>query len=104
VPYQSGRFVHGWEVRPEPKLHLQDGPKQSLSLLYFDSIVHSKRTLEYLVDIAGYERVLLGSDYPFDMGNLDCVARVREIDVPAAQRDGILGASAQRLLRWLPPA
>ena len=104
VPYQSGRFVHGWEVRPEPKLHLQDGPKQSLSLLYFDSIVHSKRTLEYLVDIAGYERVLLGSDYPFEMGNLDCVARVREIDVPAAQRDGILGASAQRLLRWLPPA
>jgi aminocarboxymuconate-semialdehyde decarboxylase len=65
--------------------------------------VHSRRTLEYLVDIAGSDRVLLGSDYPFDMGNLDCVQRVRAIDVPPAQREGVLGANAQQLLRWQPP-
>jgi aminocarboxymuconate-semialdehyde decarboxylase len=103
VPYQMGRFAHGWAVRPESKVHLKESPEQSLSLLYFDSIVHSRRTLEYLVDIAGSDRVLLGSDYPFDMGNLDCVQRVRAIDVPPAQREGVLGATAQRLLRWTPP-
>jgi hypothetical protein len=45
-----------------------------------------KRTLEYPVDIAGYERVQLGSDCPFDMGNLDCVRRVEEITVARAAR------------------
>jgi aminocarboxymuconate-semialdehyde decarboxylase len=98
-----GRFVHGWDMRPESKVHLKESPEQSLSQLYFDSIVHSRRTLEYLVDIAGADRVLLGSDYPFDMGNLDCVQRVREIDVPPTQREGVLGATAQRLLRWTRP-
>jgi hypothetical protein len=37
------------------------------------------------------------------MGNLDCVQRVRAIDVPQTQREGVLGATAQRLLRWTPP-
>jgi len=98
VPYQMGRFIHGWEVRPEPKANLKDGPARSLAMLYFDSIVHSRRTLEYLVDLTGHDHVLLGSDYPFDMGNLDCVRRVRELAVPQAQRDAVLGGNAQRLL------
>jgi aminocarboxymuconate-semialdehyde decarboxylase len=93
-----GRFIHGWEVRPEPKVHLKNGPAQSLALLYFDSIVHSRRALEYLVDLANADHVLLGSDYPFDMGNLDCVRRVRELDIPGPQRDAVLGGNAQRLL------
>jgi aminocarboxymuconate-semialdehyde decarboxylase len=100
VPYQKGRFIHGWEARPEPKVNLKKSPEESFSRFYFDSIVHSKRTLEYLVDVAGYEHVLLGSDYPFDMGNLDCVRRVEEIDKPRNQRDSILGARAKALLKW----
>ena len=52
------------------------------------------------MDIAGYDHVLLGSDYPFDMGNLDCVRRVEEIDKPREQRDSILGARAKALLKW----
>jgi aminocarboxymuconate-semialdehyde decarboxylase len=98
VPYQMGRFMHGWEVRSEPKAVLKENPKESLSKLYFDSIVHSQRTLEYLVDIAGYDRILLGSDYPFDMGNLDCVRRVQELGIPQTQRDSILGAHAKQML------
>jgi aminocarboxymuconate-semialdehyde decarboxylase len=100
VPYQAGRFLHGWEVRPESKARLAESPAQSLALLNYDSIVHSRRTLDYLVDLAGHDHVLLGSDYPFDMGNLDCVRRVRELDIPDAQRDGILGGNARRLLGW----
>jgi hypothetical protein len=42
--------------------------------------------------------VLLGSDYPFDMGNLDCVARVEALAIPNADRDLILGGYADRLL------
>jgi predicted TIM-barrel fold metal-dependent hydrolase len=50
------------------------------------------------VDVAGYKKVLLGSDYPFDMGNLDCVRRVEEIDIAREQRDSILGLRAKALL------
>ncbi len=100
VPYQRGRFIHAWEVRPEPKVNLKKSPEESFSRFYYDSIVHSKRTLEYLVDIAGYDHVLLGSDYPFDMGNLDCVRHVEEIDIPREQRDSILSTRAKTLLKW----
>jgi predicted TIM-barrel fold metal-dependent hydrolase len=42
--------------------------------------------------------VLLGSDYPFDMGNLDCVARVRALSIEPAARDLILGGYARTVL------
>ena len=87
-------------MREEPKVHLKKPPDGSLARFYFDSIVHSKRALEFLVDVAGYDHVLLGSDYPFDMGNLDCVRRVEEIDVPPDERDSILAACAKALLKW----
>ena len=48
----------------------------------------------------GFEHVLLGSDYPFDLGNLVCVRRVEEIGKPREQRDSILGARAKALLKW----
>jgi aminocarboxymuconate-semialdehyde decarboxylase len=98
VPYQMGRFLHAFDVRAEPKAHLREPPAASLARLHYDSIVHSTRALEFLVDQAGPERVLLGSDYPFDMGNLDCVARVEALNRPRAVRDVILGGRASELL------
>ena len=77
VPYQAGRFQHAYDVRPEAKVNLLNGPAASVGRLYYDTILHAKPALEFLVNEAGADRVLLGSDYPFDMGNLDCVARVR---------------------------
>jgi aminocarboxymuconate-semialdehyde decarboxylase len=98
VPYQSGRFVHAWDVRPEAKKRLKGHPNESLARLYFDTITHSKPVLEFLISRVGPERVLLGSDYPFDMGNLDCVAKVRAIDVPADVRATVLGRQAAKIL------
>lgn len=98
VPYQAGRFQHAYDVRPEAKLHLPNGPAASLGRLYYDTILHSKPALEFLISSAGADRVLLGSDYPFDMGNLDCVARVRTLSIEPAARDLILGGYARTLL------
>jgi len=103
VPYQLGRFLHAFTVRAEAKVHLREPPELSLARLHYDSIVHSTRALEFLVDQAGPERVLLGSDYPFDMGNLDCVARVEAIARPRALRDMILGGRASELLASVRP-
>ena len=98
VPYQAGRFQHGWKVRDEAKLRLHNPPTKSLSRFYYDTLLHSKSAVEYLISTAGADRVLLGSDYPFDMGNLDCVARVRALSIEPAARDMILGGYAETVL------
>jgi aminocarboxymuconate-semialdehyde decarboxylase len=96
VPYQAGRFAHAFNVRAEARARLKGPPEQSLARLHYDSIVHSPRALEFLIAAVGPERVLLGSDYPFDMGELDCVARVKSIS--SAGRDIVLGRRAEELL------
>ena len=98
VPYQAGRFLHGWHVRKEPKSKLPKPPTESLGRFYFDTIVHSKDVLEFLVGNAGVDRVLLGSDYPFDMGMPDGVLQVRGLSIPAADQSSILGGRAKALL------
>jgi aminocarboxymuconate-semialdehyde decarboxylase len=98
VPYQAGRFLHGWHVRAEPKTKLPKPPTDSIARFYFDTIVHSKDVLEFLVGSAGVERVLLGSDYPFDMGMPDGVLQVRSLPIPAAGQAAILGGRARALL------
>jgi aminocarboxymuconate-semialdehyde decarboxylase len=98
VPYQAGRFLHGWQVRAEPKVKLPKPPTDSLQRFYFDTIVHSKEVLEFLVRNAGADRVLLGSDYPFDMGMPDGVLQVRSLSIPATDRTSILGGLAQTML------
>jgi aminocarboxymuconate-semialdehyde decarboxylase len=98
VPYQAGRFVHGWQVRTEPKKKLPKPPTDSLNRFYFDTIVHSTDVLEFLVGEAGADRVLLGSDYPFDMGMPDGVLQVRGLSVPASDQAAILGGRARALL------
>jgi len=98
VPYQAGRFQHAYDVRPEAKAHLPNGPGASIGRLFYDTILHSKPALEYLVSTAGAAKVLLGSDYPFDMGNLDCVARVRALSIDESAKNLILGGYAARVL------
>jgi aminocarboxymuconate-semialdehyde decarboxylase len=99
LPYQAGRFGHGFDVRPEARVNLKRPPEESIGRLLYDTIVHSKSTLEFLISSVGADHVLLGSDYPFDMGNLDCVARVEALAIAAADRDLILGGYANPILK-----
>ncbi len=98
IPYQGGRWVHGWRVRPEPKLHLKHSPQKYLDRFFYDTITHSKAACEFLVSSVGAHRVFLGSDYPYDMGMPDCVRHVRALDIAAADRDKILGGHAAAIL------
>ena len=85
-------------MRTEPKSKLPKPPTDSLGRFYFDTIVHSKDVLEFLVGNAGAGRVLLGSDYPFDMGTPDGVLQVRGLSIPDADQSAILGGRARELL------
>jgi aminocarboxymuconate-semialdehyde decarboxylase len=98
LPYQAGRFVHGWNVRPEPKQFLERGPAESLGRIYYDTILHSDRTLQFLIDSAGADRVMLGSDYPFDMGYYEGVRQIRSLPIPEREQELILGETARSLL------
>ncbi len=94
TPYQGGRWVHGWHVRPEPKVHLKHSPEQYLDRFRYDTICHSKAALEFLIGSCGADRVFLGSDYPYDMGMMDCVRHVRSLDIAPADCNTILGGHA----------
>jgi aminocarboxymuconate-semialdehyde decarboxylase len=98
IPYQGGRWVHGWQVRPEPKVHLQHSPAQYLDRFLYDTILHSKASLEFLIASVGAARVFLGSDYPYDMGMMDCVRHVRALAIGPADRDMILSGHAAAIL------
>jgi aminocarboxymuconate-semialdehyde decarboxylase len=98
VPYQAGRWAHGWQVRPEPKVNLEQSPEPWIERFYYDTILHSKDSLEFLIGSAGPKRVMLGSDYPYDMGTGECVRQVRALSIPDADKAAVLGTQAWSLL------
>lgn len=99
APYQWGRYDHGWRVRPEPKERLQEPPSTYLRKLYFDTITHSRSALEYLVSEFGADHVVLGTDYPYDMGLEDPVGLIQSLQGPDADGKALIeGDTAARLL------
>jgi aminocarboxymuconate-semialdehyde decarboxylase len=95
LPHIIGRLQHGSEVRPECR-HAQS-PREQLSRLYFDTIVFDPTVLRHLVDLVGASQVVIGTDYPFDMGEERPVELVEGIGLAEAERDAILHAG-DRLL------
>jgi aminocarboxymuconate-semialdehyde decarboxylase len=98
TPYQAARWEHGWAVRPEPKKNVPVQPKNIAGRFLYDTILHSDKTLEMMIALVGADHVMLGSDYPYDMGMLDCVRHVRSLAISEADRAGILGGRAETLL------
>jgi aminocarboxymuconate-semialdehyde decarboxylase len=93
-----GRLRHAHEVQPPARARLHESPEESIKRFYFDTVVHDRTLLRALVDFAGPEHVLLGSDYPFDMGDLRPAATVRASGLSAGLEAAILGGNAERLL------
>lgn len=101
TPYQAARWEHGWTVRAEARVTLKSPPKASLDRLIYDTILHDGAPLQFLVDQVGSARVLLGSDYPFDMGQYDAVDVGNNLRLSATDQAAILGGAALPLLRDL---
>jgi aminocarboxymuconate-semialdehyde decarboxylase len=98
LPYQIERFRHAAEFRPEPRAKgFRGDPLDILKSLYYDTVTFSPATLRYLVDLVGADRLLLGSDFPFEMGDPDPVATVRAGIAPE-HHDKVLGGTLQRLM------
>jgi aminocarboxymuconate-semialdehyde decarboxylase len=96
LPTSLGRSDHAWKVRPEAHGCAQP-PSSYLKKIYFDSLVHSAAELGALVAAVGPEQVLLGSDYPFDMGSERPVAEVHAADLTAEDAASVLTGNAAAL-------
>ncbi|HVC52874.1 MAG TPA: amidohydrolase family protein [Stellaceae bacterium] len=105
LPAYSGRIDHGAAARPDCCEHLKEDPTTYLKRLYFDTMVFTHHQLEYLVRQYGPEHVLMGTDYPYDMGEIDPIGFVeRAPHLSDAERRQIFGGNAARLLGVEVPA
>lgn len=99
LPYLRGRLEKVHRQRPPAREGTATPPSQALGRLYFDTIVHSSEVLRGLIDWAGPERIVLGSDYPFDMGYEDPAAFVEALGLPPTDTERICGGNARSLLK-----
>ncbi len=97
LPYYFARTDHAYGVRPELRRHIDRKPSEYLRKLHFDTTVFEPGMVEYLVETFGDTQVLLGTDYPFDMGPTDPLAFLAEARLTEQSRRRILGANAARL-------
>ena len=98
LPILVGRLDQGWNVRDELK-HLPHAPSNYLQRFTYDTITHSKPTLEFVIKQVGSERVMVGSDYCFTMGYDRPVQFLDQVDLTSVQRRMILAGNAERLLK-----
>ncbi|MCC7105360.1 MAG: amidohydrolase, partial [Chloroflexi bacterium] len=99
VPWIRGRWRHGQLVREEAKVHITRPVDQYLRMVYFDTLIHSPKGLEFLVDTVGADRVVLGTDYPADMGDWHVIPTVRALPgLTPEEKDLIVKGNLERLL------
>lgn len=98
VPYQFGRLAHGHEVRKETKARTKTSPRDLLRRFYYDALIHDARPLRYLIDLVGADRVMIGTDAPFDMGEEEPISMLEELKhLTEQEREQIFGANALAL-------
>ena len=93
LPYVIGRLRRNYSL---DKDKLGD-PDAALASMYYDTIVQDTRTLRYLADIVGPDRIMMGSDMPFPIGDLAPLKIVQETSFTDAERAGINGGVVQKL-------
>ncbi|MGH8518997.1 MAG: amidohydrolase family protein [Panacagrimonas sp.] len=99
LPYLAGRLDRCHEMIPACAEVITEKPSTYLQRIYYDTVVYDQRALEMCIAVAGSaDRVLYGSDYPHNIGDMKgCLARVDAL--PPAQRDAVRGGNAMRIFK-----
>jgi len=98
-PFYTARADHTWEVRPETRVSIPDHPPSYyMKKLYYDTMVFQPQYLKILIDIVGSDRVMLGTDYPFDMGETDPNGLIGAVEgITEDQKTAMRGGNAAAL-------
>ena len=95
----SGRIDHVWGARSDGHGTLPKPPTRYLRKIYFDTIVFTPHQLEYLVRVFGADHILMGTDYPFDMGEYDPIGHIAEVkSFDKKTKAKLAGGNAKKLL------
>jgi len=98
-PATIGRIEHGFNVRPDlVAIDNPVNPRNYLGKFYLDSLVHDPMMLDMIVKLIGVERVALGTDYPFPLGELSPGKLIESMPYTDAMKERLLNGSA---LEWL---
>ncbi len=98
LPAYSGRIDHAWGARSDSRGSLPHPPSYYLKKIYLDTIVFTPNQLESLVKLFGVEKILLGTDYPYDMGEYDPIGHIASVEsLSPPDVAAIAGGNAKRL-------
>jgi aminocarboxymuconate-semialdehyde decarboxylase len=98
LSFNIWRLDHAYDLRPEFRRNISKPPSKYLKKIYFDSIVHSAAALQYLVQVVGADRVVIGTDYPMAMGDFEPVQKIERLTISANERSQLLGGNASKAL------
>lgn len=98
LPGLIGRIDHGWKVRAETK-HLANAPSTYLRRFTYDTISHSAQIMNFIISMVGADRIMIGSDYCFDMGYERPLAMLDELKISDADKKLIMGETAAKILK-----
>jgi aminocarboxymuconate-semialdehyde decarboxylase len=97
--YGIGRMDRGWQVRTEARANIQQPPSAYLRRFYYDCIVYTESALRFLIDTVGADRVVFGTDWPYDMALDWPVSWILAMEsLTQAEKEAILWRNLERLL------
>lgn len=99
LPYTWGRLDRGYRIQHSADRKAAKTPGEYVKLFYFDTVTHSQMALEYLVANFGADHVLMGGDYPYDMGDPQPVDSVRKTQIAPTDKEKLLSGNACKLLK-----
>ena len=98
-PATIGRIEHGFNVRPDLcAIDNKVNPRDYLGNFYLDSLVHEPKMLDFIVDMMGEDKICLGTDYPFPLGELEPGKLINEMNYTNVKMSKLL---AENALNWL---
>jgi aminocarboxymuconate-semialdehyde decarboxylase len=98
LPALRGRLRHAHSFQPQARSQLRESPDASIRRFLFDTVTHDPQVLRELVAFAGSERVVLGTDYPFDMGDRRPMETLRAAALDPKEEAAVAAGNANRLL------
>ena len=103
LPAYSGRIDHVWGAREDGRVNTPLPPTTYLRRMWLDTVVFTPHQLSYLIELYGSEKIVMGTDYPYDMGDYDPIGLVESVEgLETSDKAAIQGGNARELLRLDP--